>query len=239
MNDNIFIPGLLIAIQQFPHVPPESLQAKYRSFWTALFSITRHNTQAPTWSRLVGQKSLSLGIFKSQTTLVSWFLKLSNSPSWSHVGKFMKEPKHWGPYMWSLIHGVARLVRPTDGLYFGEWLCLIPAILPCRTCADSFTQILSTTPGVKQGRDPKLLALLLHNKVNSEIPGSRKIQIHDTDRILNEKSVTQIPIPKTPPPILKKKAVVSWKSTRYAIPHKKKAGSPPPKKRRGCGCGGK
>ena len=240
MNDNILIPGLLIAVCNFPHIPTASIRAKYWSFWTSLFSITRHNTNAPIWSRLVGQTSLPPEIFQTQTSLLTWFLLLSDSPAWHQVDKFTKDPKHWGPYMWSLIHGVAHLVRPSDGLYFGEWLRLIPAVLPCDRCAGDFSQILSTTPGIIQGRDAKHLAMRLHNKVSSKLPGHRNIQIGDITTLLNKRDVSQIPIPASLP-ISKKKTVVKRKQVLYTVskrPRKKK-NTPLSKNGGGCGCGGK
>jgi hypothetical protein len=238
MDPNIIIPGLLIIIHRFPLKPSHSLQNKYITFWTNLLSICRHNPQAPKWLQLLGQKPILQAVFHSRRQLQEWFLDISKHAPWVGINEFASEPRHWGPFMWSLIHGVSLMVRPHDTQTFGEWIRLIPFVLPCKDCAASFTHILGEIRGVRKPHDAVLLGLQLHRAVNKEVHGSRPLSVPDitpstgwgpvVEKLLNTRQINKIAIPVIIPKPKKKYIPILTRKTK----------TPPPKKKQGCGCGG-
>lgn len=84
-------------------------------------------------------------------------------------------PRAWGPAVWRLLHAVAHRAvgRPVVHRRLRRLVCLLPKVMPCSLCRDSFATILGAAGAGRRGPawrgDPEHLLWDLHNRVNAKL----------------------------------------------------------------------
>lgn len=85
-------------------------------------------------------------------------------------------PRAWGPAVWRLLHAVAHRAkdRPVAQRRLCRLVCLLPKVMPCSLCRNSFGAILEGAGAQRRGpawdtADPEPLLWDLHNRVNAKL----------------------------------------------------------------------
>lgn len=199
INVEVLLPGLLILLQKYSDGPK---QFQFNAFLSSLLAITRHNADAPTWLQLVGQTGVPA--FANRTQLLNWFYGLAGIDRWPGAAILSKKPKLWGRYVWSLIHGLALLVRnESDRRFYYQWIKSLSVILPCSTCAESFARVIAKIRSHQI--EANVYAMRLHEAVNQKM-GKTCILYYpsgaetwrsalDNQHLLNYTALADIPLP--------------------------------------------
>lgn len=85
-------------------------------------------------------------------------------------------PRAWGPPVWRLLHAVAHRAtgRPVAQRRLCRLVCLLPKVMPCSLCRNSFGILLDSVGAGRRGpawdrTDPEHLLWDLHNRVNAKL----------------------------------------------------------------------
>lgn len=106
----------------------------------------------------------------------------TNPTAWS------KDPKIWGPHLWSYLHYSALNYNPTeeDAMKMKEWLKFLSITIPCKNCSNHYSAYLSKYSDdqlyhICCDKD-KLFNLLvdIHNAVN--VRNNKKVISYDEAR---------------------------------------------------------
>jgi hypothetical protein len=188
MNPVILLPGLLILLEV-------ATPTKFHSFLTYLLVITRHHPEMPDYFRF-----RAIPLWSNKQAMLNWVYNWLQIPRWTGAAQLWQKPYLWGPYVWSLVHGVALL---DDSPFFYRWLQLLPGVLPCAVCADGFNSILHALP--RTYTSSSALAMRLHEAVNHKLnkPNTLSYPIAtetwpaalDRQHLLNTLPLDQIPVP--------------------------------------------
>lgn len=200
INVEVFLPGLLILLQHFS--PKPELQYKYNGFLSCWLAITRHNPEAPSWMQLAGQTGVPT--FSSRSQLITWFCNLAGIDRWAGAEQLVKKPKLWGRYVWSLIHGLALLVRDeSDRRFYVQWVRTLPSVLPCVVCSSSFSLVVRNIPS--RQIESNVYAMRLHEAVNKKLGSACSLYYPsgsdswrtalDDQHLLNYTPLAEIPLP--------------------------------------------
>lgn len=105
-----------------------------------------------------------------------------------------KDPKLWGPHLWSYMHYSAANYpnNPTDQEIddMKKWLCSLPVTIPCNNCSKHYKQYIDKNKyrldDICSCRD-KLFNFLvdIHNKVNIR-NGKREINYNEARKMYNQ-----------------------------------------------------
>ena len=84
------------------------------------------------------------------------------------------DTRFWGPSGWKLLHTITFLYEPSQATEVGEFLAVIPYILPCKFCRYSLTEYYEKHPYEEALRSRAALArwmYTIHNCVNAKLRG--------------------------------------------------------------------
>jgi hypothetical protein len=110
-----------------------------RAFWTALCHIL---SLSPSITNGDCKKCTLPPAFKNRADLTQWAVYTLQLKIWDGAADAIDSPEQWGPHVWQMLHGLARLYTPYLKRYFATILRSLPNILPCTICAHNLRTLM-------------------------------------------------------------------------------------------------
>jgi len=164
-------PGLCLIIANYPRHPDGKKKKLYHAALTSVFSICRHNPTAPKFLRYIGQKPIPGESMVTRTALATWFFRTLERRQLKQAKLLLTDPTLWGPVVWSMMHGLSAMCRPTDKPAFVTFLEKVPGTLPCEKCSRDFEQLIRASDIDRINLDTHYAesVLQLHRLVNTKV----------------------------------------------------------------------